>query len=277
MKKIVIVGVVLIGFVVALITVGVVGFFVMFERGEKPLSASQVEQRLVEAGFEIEPQEKLLLYANDEALLPEKPGNLQTLRLRHPDIGSSVVTAASFSNEKAAHSLKGKTRGFSSRNWFFFGGVDTVMTKRIQDTLEAGENEFVYRLKTSDQEPKPLVPATQEANAGKAVAGKPKPEEILTREEVLGRFKAAGLSINRIEEDKDMPGSIKKKLPVAPLDDFLLFIEQEGVFPIEFKTPEDAIKMQQSHKKGFRHGNWYFPGQITAELRKKLVNALAGP
>ena len=42
----------------------------------------------------------------------------------------------------------------------------------------------------------------------------------------------------------------------------------------DIETPDEAIEMQQNHKKGFRHGNWYFPGQITAELRRKLISAL---
>ena len=72
-----------------------------------------------------------LLCANDKAVLPEKPAIIQTMRLTHADGGSAVVTAASFRNEKISHSLKGQARGFPSRNWFFFGGIDTVMTKQV--------------------------------------------------------------------------------------------------------------------------------------------------
>ncbi len=99
-------------------------------------------------------------------------------------------------------------------------------------------------------------------------------EETLSRQQIFDRFEVAGLHINRVVEDKEMPGSVKRKLTSQPLDDFVLFIEDEGVFPIEFKTPEEAIDMLRSHKKGFRHGNWYFPGQITSEMRIKLVSAL---
>ncbi len=244
-----------------------------YERGEKPLSMSQMEQRLLQAGFKLEPQEKLQLYPDQEALFPEKPGTIRTFRLHHSDGSSTVITAASFSNEKISHSLKGKTRGFPSRNWFFLGGIDLAMTRQVQEALKSGEDDLVFRLKVSDAEPKPPVSSTPSVRAeGENIVV----EEILTRKEVLERFESAGLTIIHIEENKGMPSSVKRKLPVEPLDDFLLIIENEGVFPIEFKTPEDAIKMHQKYKKGFRHGNWYFPGQITSGLRNRLVSALRG-
>ncbi len=245
----------------------------VFEKGEKSLSSAQLIQRLNQAGFKVTPQEKLLLYPDQEALFPETPEIIQTMRLRHTSGNSTVVTAASFSNETISSSLKGKTRGFPGRNWFFFGGTDTMMTKLIQKALLAGEDDLAYRVKTYETRNKqtPLIYSKQNGNVKVEVK-----EEVLSREEILDRFRAAGLTINRIVENKGMPGSVKRKLPatIEPLDDFLLFIESEGVFPIEFKTPADAIEMHRKYNKGFRHGNWYFPGQITSELRKKLVRAL---
>lgn len=260
---------------VILMFVGI-GLFFVLERGEKPLSAAEMERRLALAGFTIEPQEKLLLYTDQEAILPEIPETLRTMRLRHSDGGSTVVTAASFGNEKVSHFMNGKTRGFPSRNWFFFGGIDTRMTRQVQQALVAGRGDYAYRFKVSDVEPnRPVPPPQGVGTSGRTADENVVVEEVLTRTQVLDRFKVAGLTINRIEENKGMPGSVKRKLPVEPLDDFLLFIEDEGVFPIEFRTAEDSIRMHQKYKKGFRHGNWYFPGQITSELRDKLVSALA--
>jgi len=258
---------------IIVVTIAAVSLFFVFEKGEKPLSSAQMIQRLNQAGFEVLPQEKLLLYPDQEALFPETPEIIQTMRLRHTSGNSTVVTAASFSNETIPSSLKGKTRGFPSRNWFFFGGTDTMLTKKIQEALQAEDGDLAYRVKISETTNKQtlLIHSTQNENL-KAESK----EEVLSREEILGRFRAAGLTINRIVEDKGMPGSVKRKLPVTikPRDDFLLFIENEGVFPIEFNTPADAIEMHRKYKKGFRHGNWYFPGQITSELREKLVRAL---
>ena len=273
MRKLFIIGLIALGISFTIVVAGVIGLFYIFERGEKPLSASEVVQRLTRAGFEIELQNRVLLYANDEALLPEKPATIQTLYLKHPDIGSGVVTAASFSNEKVSLSLKGKTNGFPIRNWFFFGIVNTAMTEQIQVALKTGEGDLVIRLKTFRVESKigpEVIPIEVTITATQK-----KREELLSRGEVLQRFISAGLKINRIEENKEMPLSVKKKLPTEPLNDFLLFIEDEGIFPIEFSSTREAIQMQKNHKKGFRYGNWYFPGQITAGLRKKLENALA--
>jgi hypothetical protein len=254
---------------IALIVVVAAIMFFMFERGEKPLSFDQVEQRLAGAGFEIDLQDEVLLYSEQEDLLPEEPETIETIRLRHPDIGSDTVTLASFSNEKVSHWLKGKTNGFPSRNWFFFGIINTAMTREVQAALEVREGEMEFRIRTSDAELTPIALVEEETDIDEV-----SPEEVLTRREVLDRFEAAGLTINRIEEDREMPRSVAKKLTSEPLDDFVLFIEEEGVFPIEFETVEEAVAMQREHKKGFRHGNWYFPGQITSSLRDSLVSAL---
>ncbi len=55
---------------IIVVTIAAVSLFFVFEKGEKPLSSAQMIQRLNQAGFEVLPQEKLLLYPDQEALFP---------------------------------------------------------------------------------------------------------------------------------------------------------------------------------------------------------------
>lgn len=243
-------------------------FVIFFERGPKPLRYVGLVHRLEDAGILVEPLDSLELTREQEALLPEQPKRLFTGRFIHPELGISKITAAAFHRERVPRWLEEQLEGFASRNWFFFGPVKASVKEAIAKALEIRTGDVAFRLRERKKTLKPM------AWQGISGAKRRPQEELLSRQQVLGRIAAAGLEINRVVRKREMPASIRKALPAEPKENFLLIVEDEGIYPIQFTTVEQAIAMQKVHKKGFRQGNWYFPGQVSEVLRKKLTQAL---
>jgi len=135
---------------VGLVIITIVLAVLMVERGESPLTVSDVRLRLGEAGFELSIVDGMLLSPEQKSLLTEEPILVERVRIQHPEIGSDIVVAAWLSNEKVSHRLEGKVNGFSSRNWFFFGIVSKATSQQVREALKVREGDIGYRLRTTD-------------------------------------------------------------------------------------------------------------------------------
>ena len=105
----------------------------------------------------------------------------------------------------------------------------------------------------------------------------PAAEIPLTKDEVLGILAKHGLNpqTRPTPHFSSKMDEALKGLPEGPKDHFMLGINNEGMIAFEFKSVEIAEKMERGHKaNGIRHRNWYFGGQVSAEVYAKMKEAL---
>jgi hypothetical protein len=114
----------------------------------------------------------------------------------------------------------------------------------------------------------------QELAAWKPDATQQASDLTIGKEELLARLDAAGLA----PETRPAPESASRVeelvAELKPTSRFLLGVDHEGMYAMEFASTDLARRMEQEEAAGFRYRNWFFHGRVTLEVTRAVQRAL---